>query len=269
MADDEIERLRTALTKINDIRNNVIGAQSMGWSSTIYPLVAALEEAGIKGEGYDQARGRIVPHLAVPWITEIERLQAVIKSVYEWTSDAQPATEGAERCLWEINKLTCPATTPPNQKDKLMLIINTYIAGVKFRKGAKELLAGVPATTSLKLEPEPDNKFDSTAVKVLIDGDNHIGYIPGFLSAKITQMIEDERVVSVKFMSGVKITITYREVAAVENTAEPFALGNSEGEPANLDKSVEEKNRDLDETNEDGTFGDYRDHDRGPPDDFT
>jgi len=38
-----------ALGKINDIRNSIIGCQTVNWSEHIYPLVAALEGAGIEG----------------------------------------------------------------------------------------------------------------------------------------------------------------------------------------------------------------------------
>ena len=57
---DEVERLRVGLGKINDIRNKIVGAQNMGWSSCVYPMVAALEEAGFEGEGYDVAREKLL-----------------------------------------------------------------------------------------------------------------------------------------------------------------------------------------------------------------
>lgn len=43
---------QTALTKIDAIRNSIIALQNINWSEHIYPLVAALEEAGIRGAGY-------------------------------------------------------------------------------------------------------------------------------------------------------------------------------------------------------------------------
>jgi hypothetical protein len=52
----EIERLKTALSKIDAIRNSIIGYQTVGWSQHIYPLVSALEEAGYHGEGYEKSR---------------------------------------------------------------------------------------------------------------------------------------------------------------------------------------------------------------------
>lgn len=44
------------LIKINDIRNSIIGCQTVNWSEHIYPLVAALEKAGIEGAGYTAPR---------------------------------------------------------------------------------------------------------------------------------------------------------------------------------------------------------------------
>lgn len=50
---DEIERLRTALTKISEIRDSIVGMQGFNFSEHAYPLVAALNAAGFKGMGYE------------------------------------------------------------------------------------------------------------------------------------------------------------------------------------------------------------------------
>lgn len=55
----ENDRLREALTKIDAIRNSIIGYQNVGWSEHIYPLVAALNEAGFEGEEYKTARAKV------------------------------------------------------------------------------------------------------------------------------------------------------------------------------------------------------------------
>ena len=52
----EVRRLEASLKKIDEIRNSLIGTQTVNWSAHIYPLVAALAEAGYKGESYDVAR---------------------------------------------------------------------------------------------------------------------------------------------------------------------------------------------------------------------
>jgi hypothetical protein len=64
------------------------------------------------------------------------------------------------------------------QRDHLMALIRTHKA---FETG--EILA------TAVLEPEPTNPFDSTAVKVVIEG-VQVGYIAKFDSAAVTKMIE-------------------------------------------------------------------------------
>ena len=51
--------LEDALTKIDAIRNDIIGRQKIGWSSHVYPLVAALDEAGYPGMEYEAARAAL------------------------------------------------------------------------------------------------------------------------------------------------------------------------------------------------------------------
>jgi len=68
----ENQRLREALTKINDIRNDIVGRQTINWSAHIYPLVTALHEAGFEGLGYDEARRR-----ALTLLDAVKRLDNV------------------------------------------------------------------------------------------------------------------------------------------------------------------------------------------------
>lgn len=62
----EVERLREALTKIDAVRNDIIGRQRIGWSSHIYPLVAALDAAGYPGKSYEEAREELAARKAAP-----------------------------------------------------------------------------------------------------------------------------------------------------------------------------------------------------------
>ena len=57
--DKRIKVLEDALTKIDAIRNDIIGRQKIGWSSHVYPLVAALDEAGYPGMEYEIARAAL------------------------------------------------------------------------------------------------------------------------------------------------------------------------------------------------------------------
>lgn len=49
----------TALHKINTIRNSLVGLQRFNFSEHAYPLVAALNEAGIEGLPYPEARANL------------------------------------------------------------------------------------------------------------------------------------------------------------------------------------------------------------------
>lgn len=52
----EEKKLRDSLTRIDSIRNSIIGHQTVHWSAHIYPLVAALKDAGFEGLGYEVAK---------------------------------------------------------------------------------------------------------------------------------------------------------------------------------------------------------------------
>ena len=54
----EVERLRTTLDVVNEIRNSIIGTQTINWSEHVYPLVAALNAAGIIGLDYPEGKVR-------------------------------------------------------------------------------------------------------------------------------------------------------------------------------------------------------------------
>lgn len=70
--DATIGKLRAALDRINEIRNDIVGRQSLNWSLHIYPLVAALNDAGYVSADYKLARESIVSANAT-----IARLRAV------------------------------------------------------------------------------------------------------------------------------------------------------------------------------------------------
>lgn len=59
-AEKERDRFRDALDKIDRIRNSIVGLQAINWSAHIYPLVAALGEAGFQGVGYEKARAEAI-----------------------------------------------------------------------------------------------------------------------------------------------------------------------------------------------------------------
>jgi hypothetical protein len=66
------------LERINAIRNSIVGTQTVNWSAHVYPLVAALNEAGFEGQGYEEARKE-----AETLIEQRDELMALLVGVLE------------------------------------------------------------------------------------------------------------------------------------------------------------------------------------------
>ncbi len=60
MMRDGRDKLQTLASSVNDIRNSIIGLQTVNWSEHIYPLVAALDAAGIQGLTFPEAREKFL-----------------------------------------------------------------------------------------------------------------------------------------------------------------------------------------------------------------
>lgn len=78
----QVATLTAMAEKVNAIRNSIIGAQTVNWSEHVYPLVAALNEAGFKGLDYAEARenvGSLIEQVAT-LTAENGRLNAFVSS---------------------------------------------------------------------------------------------------------------------------------------------------------------------------------------------
>jgi len=108
--------------------------------------------------------------------------------------------------------------SPEDKVQRLIEKANKYyfttetcrIAGIEYR-GAKaiKIIKSASDDTFAELEPEPDNKYDQFAVKVLLDG-VHVGYVPRKISYNIFHSLE--------FVEYVKLI----DHAMIEG--EPFAM---------------------------------------------
>lgn len=78
-----------ALNAINAIRNSIVGAQTINWSEHIYPLVAALNEAGYVGMEYPEAREYVGSLIDRAVKAEDEN-----KTLKEQLSTSRPAVQG-------------------------------------------------------------------------------------------------------------------------------------------------------------------------------
>ena len=87
----------------------------------------------------------------------------------------------------------------------------TYIAGVKYRHGAREVLDRLPRDAELTLAREPDNRYDRFAVMVMT-GDIQLGYVPKELSEDVSKLIDEGRLGKVaRSGAGSGITIEFLE----------------------------------------------------------
>lgn len=88
------EAMIEALTKINGIRNSIIGLQTMNWSEHIYPLVAALNAAGFEGMSYPEARENFG--------TMLERTNAAEAALATANAELARLRAGVEAVLVEV-----------------------------------------------------------------------------------------------------------------------------------------------------------------------
>lgn len=83
----------------------------------------------------------------------------------------------------------------------------SHIAGAKHR-GAEGYIQVLKADTALVLEPEPTNKYDPHAVKVIHAG-RHIGYVPRDLSKDVTRICNEARLISATIDERRRLIIEY------------------------------------------------------------
>lgn len=94
----ENERLTRALTKIDAIRDSIIGGQTFNWSEHAYPLVAALGEAGYPGAGHKIASKNLG--------TLIERIKASEADNEKLRAENERLRRQKERLRHALKRLT-------------------------------------------------------------------------------------------------------------------------------------------------------------------
>ena len=96
-----------------------------------------------------------------------------------------------------------------------------FIAGVQFRpkEDISQALKGMKVGDILTLDPEPTNRFDPNAVRILKD-DNFLGFVPKKFSAEVSAMLEvyttvecvvEEIDLKAKFWEMCKVTVRDEE----------------------------------------------------------
>lgn len=79
----QLAETRAALTKIDAIRNSIIGCQKVNWSEHVYPLVVALQGAGYEGADYETNRKNVGTLIERTNAAEVEvaRLKAEVNKL--------------------------------------------------------------------------------------------------------------------------------------------------------------------------------------------
>lgn len=78
------------------------------------------------------------------------------------------------------------------QKQKLLLVLKTGVAGLQFHvdTSSDELLKSLVPGTELRLFREPDNEHDPWAIAVYTTDDEMIGYITRFKNEAIARLMD-------------------------------------------------------------------------------
>lgn len=98
--------LLAALERINTIRNSIVSLQAINWSEHIYPLVAALNDAGIEGKPYPADRaylGSLIDQCNEAR-AERDRYRAALEKAFTALSSGQPCI-----CHRDSSDSACPS----------------------------------------------------------------------------------------------------------------------------------------------------------------
>lgn len=134
---ERLRRAEDALAKINEIRNDVVGRQAVGFSQHVYPLVAALEGAGIRGAGYEKARRAVL---------DFKRLLLACQSLWrrtvtlrqQWLAAERDAQEWAERAQQHRQERDAARVEVESLKAKLADAVKFHTAEHNDRMNAED-----------------------------------------------------------------------------------------------------------------------------------
>ena len=100
----------------------------------------------------------------------------------------------------------------PEQKDPICLIPNTHVAGTTHVPGIAPLAEALCAGDELVLEREPENPFDSLAIRVLNVRGKRLGFIPRAQNEVIARLMDGGKRVFAK-VTGVELINTWFKIS--------------------------------------------------------
>lgn len=102
--ESDLAPLVVLAAEVNAIRNSIVGTQSLNWSEHAYPLVAALQKAGVSGLPYPEARARMgtLIERATKAEAEVERLRDDVKRGLRIANDLTLETQTVEEACVDL-----------------------------------------------------------------------------------------------------------------------------------------------------------------------
>jgi hypothetical protein len=90
------------------------------------------------------------------------------------------------------------------------------VAGTFYRKGVIKQMVNNEYNNVVELKPEPTNKFDPNAIKVVVDKKYHIGYIPKTICDDLTSFMNDSAIENITISELEYINNNYNIIITIQ-----------------------------------------------------
>jgi hypothetical protein len=82
-----------------------------------------------------------------------------------------------------------------------IFLLDCYIAGTNFRPDIVEIEPNLTVGTQLKLQREPNNEFDESAIAIYTSQEYHLGYVPKIKNEVPARLLDAGKSLSAKLVA--------------------------------------------------------------------
>ncbi len=82
-----------------------------------------------------------------------------------------------------------------------ILLLECYVAGTTYRENIEEIAEWLETGANLRLQREPENKFDPSAIAVYDAQNNILGYVPRAKNEVLARLLEAGKHLSAKLVA--------------------------------------------------------------------
>lgn len=82
-----------------------------------------------------------------------------------------------------------------------ILLLECYVAGTTYRENIEEIAEWLETGANLRLQREPENKFDPSAIAVYDAQNNILGYVPRAKNEVLARLLEAGKYLSAKLVA--------------------------------------------------------------------